>query len=140
MFLLRPFLPFPIWKNPAQWVLCTTESKAYMNKDNLAATNDLIVRDFELEPQEKILTEEELLGLLSDILAEMIERRLEFLLSLMYRLDIDEKKVHFALSPFCEEPANIALARLILERQKQRAFTKQYYKQEDLGDLEGLEL
>ena len=111
-----------------------------MNKDNLAATNDLIVRDFELEPQDKILTEEELLGLLSDILAEMIERRLEFLLSLMYRLDIDEKKVHFALSPFCEEPANIALARLILERQKQRAFTKQYYKQEDLGDLEGLEL
>ncbi|MCB0584494.1 MAG: hypothetical protein KDD06_04100, partial [Phaeodactylibacter sp.] len=66
--------------------------------------------------------------------------RLEFLLSLMYRLDIDEKKVHFALSPYSEEPANIALSRLILERQKQRAFTKQHYKQEDLGDLGGLEL
>lgn len=111
-----------------------------MNKDNLASTTELIVRDFELEPQEKALTEEELLRLLSDIVAEMIERRLEFLLSLMYRLDINEKKVHFALSPFCEEPANIALAKLILERQKQRAFTKEHYKQEDLGDLEGLEL
>jgi len=111
-----------------------------MNKDKLASTTELIVRDFDLEPQEKALTEEELLQLLSDIVAEMIERRLEFLLSLMYRLDIDEKKVHFALSPFCEEPANIALARLILERQKQRAFTKEHYKQEDLGDLEGLEL
>lgn len=111
-----------------------------MDKDKLASTTELIVRDFDLEPQEKALTEEELLQLLSDIVAEMIERRLEFLLSLMYRLDIDEKKVHFALSPFCEEPANIALARLILERQKQRAFTKEHYKQEDLGDLEGLEL
>ena len=111
-----------------------------MSNDNLSATTELIVRDFDLEPQEESLTEEELLRLLSDVVAEMIERRLEFLLSLMYRLDIDEKKVHFALSPFCEESANIALARLILERQKQRAFTKQYYKQEDLGDLEGLEL
>ena len=110
-----------------------------MSNDNLSATTELIVRDFDLEPQDATLTEEELLRLLSDVVAEMIERRLEFLLSLMYRLDVDEKKVHFALSPFCEEPANIALARLILERQKQRAFTKQYYKQEDLGDLEGLE-
>ena len=111
-----------------------------MSKDNLAATAELIAKDFELEPQEKTLTEEELLQLLSNIVAEMIEYRLEFLLSLMYRLDIDEKKVNFALSPYCEESANIALAKLILERQKQRAFTKQYYKQEDLGDLEGLEL
>ena len=111
-----------------------------MNKDKLASTTELIIRDFELEPQGKALTEEELLRLLSDTVAEMIERRLEFLLSLMYRLDINEKKVHFALSPFCEEPANMALAKLILERQKQRAFTKEYYKQEDLGDLEGLEL
>lgn len=111
-----------------------------MSNDNLSATTELIVRDFDLEPQEESLTEEELLRLLSDVVAEMIERRLEFLLSLMYRLDIDEKKVHYALSPFCEEPANIALAKLILERQKQRAFTKQYYKQENLGDLGGLEL
>ena len=111
-----------------------------MSNDNLSATTELIVRDFDLEPQEESLTEEELLRLLSDVVAEMIERRLEYLLSLMYRLDVDEKKVHFALSPLSEEPANIALAKLILERQKQRAFTKQYYKQEDLGDLEGLEL
>ncbi len=111
-----------------------------MSKDNLAATAELINRDFELEPQEKNLTEEELLELLSSVVADMIEKRLEFLLSLMYRLDIDEKKVHFALSPFCEEPANIALSKLILERQKQRAFTKQHYKQEGLGDLGGLEL
>lgn len=111
-----------------------------MSNDTLATTTELIVRDFELEPQEKPLTEEELLELLAGHVADMIEHRLEFLLSMMYRLDIDERKVHFALSPFCEEPANIALAKLILERQKQRAFTKQYYQQKDLGDLDGLEL
>lgn len=111
-----------------------------MDKGQLATTAELIVRDFELEPQQEILSEEELLHLLANHVAAMIETKLEFLLSLMYRLDIDEKKVHFALSPFCEEPANVALARLILERQKQRVFTKQHYKQEDLGDLGGLEL
>ena len=110
-----------------------------MNENKLAATTELVVRDFGLELHKEVLTEEELLQLLSDVVADMIERRLEFLLSLMYRLDIDEKKVNFALSPLCEEPANVALAKLILDRQKQRAFTKQYYKQKDLGDLGGLE-
>ncbi len=111
-----------------------------MSKDKLADTAELIVRDFELEPQGKELSEEELLQLLSGQIAYMIEHKLEFLLSLMYRLDINEKKAHFALSPFSEEPANLALAKLVLERQKQRAFTKQHYKQEDLDDMEGLEL
>jgi len=110
-----------------------------MKNENLAQTTELIVKDFELEPQEEQLTEEELLRLLANQVAEMIEYRMEFLLSLMYRLDVSEQKVNFALSPHCPEPANIALARLVLERQKQRVFTKQYYKQEDLEDMDGLE-
>lgn len=110
-----------------------------MKNENLAQTTELIVKDFELEPQEEQLTEEELLQLLANQIAEMIEFRLEFLLSLMYRLDVSEQKVNFALSPQSSEPANLTLARLVLERQKQRVFTKQYYKQKDLKDLDGLE-
>ena len=59
---------------------------------------------------------------------------MEVLLSLMYRLDIDEKKVEFALSPIAPEPANRGLAMLVLERQKQRVYTKQKYKSEQLDD------
>ncbi|MCB9299876.1 MAG: hypothetical protein H6566_04445 [Lewinellaceae bacterium] len=111
-----------------------------MSEDTLATTTELIIRDFEMQPQEKTLTEEELLQLLADHIADMIEHRLEFLLSMMYRLDVDERKVDRALSPYSDEPANLALAKLVLERQKQRAFTKQYYKQQDLEDMDGLEL
>ncbi|MCB0569175.1 MAG: hypothetical protein KDC66_05405 [Phaeodactylibacter sp.] len=111
-----------------------------MTNDTLANTTELIIRDFELQPLDRPLSEEELLQLLADHIADMIEHRLEFLLSMMYRLDIDEEKVSYALSPYSPEPANIGLARLVLERQKQRAFTKQYYKQEGLDGLDGLEL
>ncbi len=107
-----------------------------MEKEDLRIAGDLIARDFELEAQEETLSEDVLLSLLADQIAYMIEARMEFLLSLMYRLDIDEKKVNEALSPAGEEPANWALARLVLERQKQRAFTKKHYKQ---GNLDGWE-
>ena len=43
---------------------------------------------------------------------------MDFLLSLMYRLDIDEHKINLALSPKAIVPPNVGLAHLILERQK----------------------
>ena len=66
----------------------------------------------------------------------MIDYQLEMLLSLMYRLDVDERKVAAALSPLAPELPAIAIARLVLERQKQRIFTKQKYKQETNWDWE----
>ncbi len=101
-----------------------------MNDANLTEARALIARDFELETTDSSnLTEAELLELLAEQVAWHIEHRLEWLLSLMYRLDIDEQKVSRALSPLAEEPANVAIARLVIERQKQRAFTKAHYKQ-----------
>ncbi|MEM1320258.1 MAG: hypothetical protein AAGG75_08375 [Bacteroidota bacterium] len=103
-------------------------------------TRELISKDFGLEIGQEPMTEEQLFELLADAVAYMIEHRLDFLLSLLYRLDVDEQKINFALSPLAKDPANIELARLIFARQKQRIFTKQYYKQSKLDDLEeGLE-
>lgn len=109
-----------------------------MTPSELDYAKAMIVRDFELEnaPEEGKISEEELFRMLADRIAYMIERQLEFLLSLMYRLDVDERKVNAALAPNAPEPANIGLARLVLERQKQSAFTKQFYKQEKLKDLD----
>ncbi len=109
-------------------------------ENNTEQVQALIVNDFELESVKEQLTEEELFDLLSNQIAYMIEHQLEVLMSLMYRLDIDEKKVNFALSPHSPEPANTGIARLVWERQKQRVFTKNYYKQPPLDDLDGLEL
>jgi len=77
---------------------------------------------------------EELLQILADRMDEMLQLQIEYLFSMMYRLDIDERKVHFALSPIAPEPANLGLARLILERQKQRAYTKMHYKPGKIDD------
>lgn len=110
----------------ANFVPCTL-----MEEQNLQQTAALIKRDFELDASTEMLSEEELLQLLADQIAYMIDHRLEFLLSLMYRLDIGERQVNAALSPFAEAPPNLGLARLVLERQKQRIVTKQYYKQQN---------
>ena len=98
-------------------------------------TQELIVRDFALETPDREFTEEELLQYLADVIAHMIERKPDFLFSLLYRLDVEEHKINLALAPTAGEPANVGLARLVLERQKQRVFTKQFYKTEKLDDL-----
>lgn len=109
-----------------------------MEKNITLQTTELIARDFGLQLGEDPLTEEELFDLLANEVAYMIEHRLEFLLSLMYRLDIEEHLIREALSPAAPELANIGLARLILQRQKNRIFTKIKYKQKPLEDDEGL--
>lgn len=109
-----------------------------MEQNHLKEMQALITRDFEMESDEseKKVTEEELLQLLADRIAWLIEYRMEYLLSLLYRLDVKEEKVDFALSPACPEAANIALSRLVLERQKERIRTKHQYKQDEIEGWE----
>lgn len=102
-------------------------------EDYLEQTTALVVKDFGLSKSTP-LTEEELLDAIANRVAEMMEENKDLLLSYMYRLDIDEGKIHFALSPLANEPAHFALARLILARQKQRAITKVSYKPPKLDD------
>jgi hypothetical protein len=94
----------------------------------MESSNTQILQDFELTIPEKELNEQELLDYLSEAIGYMIEHRLDFLLSLLYRLDVDEYKINKALLPGNPEPANLALAHLVLERQKQRVATKKAYK------------
>ncbi len=109
-----------------------------MDQLMIAETTLLIARDFGLEGHETPMTEEALLELVANEVAYMIEHRLDFLLSLLYRLDVLEPDINFALSPYCPEPANQALAKLIVDRQKKRILSKRKYKQskpKDPGDL-----
>ena len=99
-------------------------------------TAELIARDFGLEIGTEPISEQELFDLLANEVAYMIEYRLESLMSLLYRLDVAESKIAAALSPLANEPANIALAGHILDRQKQRIHTKQFYKQSPIDGLD----
>jgi hypothetical protein len=107
-----------------------------MSNDTNKETQELIQRDFGLATTHEALGEDEFFDLLADHVAFMIERNLEELLSLMYRMDINEAMVHRALSPGNPEPANVAIAKLVVERQRQRVETKRQYKQEPLDDLD----
>ena len=49
-------------------------------------------------------------------------------------MDIEEQAIRKALAPDAPEPANIGLSRLILQRQKDRIYTKMKYKQPPLDD------
>ncbi len=111
----------------------------YMEKDQIVQAKDLIARDFELEMGTEPMTEEELFDILANEVAYMIDHRMDFLLSLLYRLDVLEHKINMALGPMSTEPPHIALARLIMERQKQRIITKQKYKPKQTDDLEGFD-
>ena len=99
----------------------------------------IIVRNFELETSKESLSEEELLDLLTEQVAYMIEYKMDYLLSLLYRLDVLEHKINHALSPVAIDMPAVGLAKLILERQKQRVATKEEYKPKVDDDLEGWE-
>jgi len=97
----------------------------------------LIARDFSLELSED-LDRKALFDMLANEVAYLIEHKIDTLLSMLYRLDVLEPHINHALSPLCSEPANIAITKLILERQAQRIKTKKQYKVDKSQDLDGL--
>jgi len=107
-----------------------------MEKDFNEKTTAIILRDFEMEIGDKKPSEKELFDMLCDQVAYMMEYRLDFLLSLMYRLDIDEQKINIALAPKTLIAPNVGLAHLILERQKLRIKIKEEYGKTELEDLD----
>ncbi len=94
----------------------------------------LISSRFELEQDLEAATEEQLIIALSDRIAWMIEYSMEYLLSLLYRMDVLEVNINEALNPANPDPANVALAKLIVERQKLRIQTRKDFKSPDLED------
>ncbi len=92
--------------------------------ENQGEITQLVLKSFEINAPKAQLSETEMLDYLADVIAYFIEAKLDYLLSLLYRLDIDEQKINFALHPANPEAANITLAKLVWARQKQRAETK----------------
>jgi hypothetical protein len=96
---------------------------------------ELIYNDLNLEKNE-FRDENQLLEIIADRVSWFLENDKNLLLSYMYRLDIDDYKIDKALTPINDDAANVALAKLILERQKQRLATKLQYKVEPIKDWE----
>lgn len=83
-----------------------------------------------------VYTEDDLVKALAERIAVMLEKQPEQLMSLLYRLDVLENKIVPVMRPDAPEPANIGLARLVVERQKQRIETKRNTRIDPLEDMD----
>ena len=81
-------------------------------------------------------TEAEFLQKLADAIDYWMQHRMERLMSLCYTLDVDEAGVAQAFHPGASEPANVGLAKLLYERQKERIHTKQTIKSPPVDDAD----
>ncbi len=76
----------------------------------------------------------QLIEIMSRRIEELLSGQFETLMSMMYRLDIDENSIRRALDPANPENPASSLARLIVDRQKRRMATKRKYRQPPLED------
>ncbi|HNE27763.1 MAG TPA: hypothetical protein PKL15_03810 [Saprospiraceae bacterium] len=107
-----------------------------MSDPILSQTSSLLRGSFELDQAAAPATEAELLAILTERIADMLERQPDYLMSLLYRLDVLEEKIRPVLRPDAVEPAPLGLARLVLERQKQRVLTKLTIKPDALEGMD----
>lgn len=103
------------------------------DKDIYKATGLQLKSDLDVEIDEmENISEDELLDAITDRVLYLLETNPELLFSYMYRLDVLEHKMQFALNQQTSVPPHQALAQLILDRQKQRIITKRKFKQDPL--------
>jgi len=91
-------------KNPSSFFPELTNLDDYLDRDTFVAAMEIKVQD-------------------------LLKHQPELLFSYLYRLDVLEHKIQFALHG-CENVAN-ALAQLIIDRQVERIQTKQQYRSEE---------
>lgn len=75
----------------------------------------------------KVDNEEKLVHLLSLYIQELINSEFEHLLYLLYKIDVGEKKVKEAILNSKPEEAHQVIAKMILEREKQKVATRKKY-------------
>ncbi len=82
------------------------------------------------------MSEQQILMHIADRVEQLLKGDPDLMMSYLYRLDVEEKKITAALktSPM---PAHVTFAHLIWDRQKQRMASKKKYKQ---NPIEGWEL
>ncbi len=99
-----------------------------MDKDPSAKS--LIAKNFELENSHEAMSEEEFTKHLANRIAYMLDHETDMVFSLLYRLDIYEEKINAVLANRKIVSPDVGLAKLIIERQKERLATKKKFKKE----------
>ena len=88
--------------------------------------SNIIINNFQIESQGKDeeLDEQTLHQALADRISEMLDHEMDLLFSTLYRLDVLEYKIKAVLSGSTGEDIPAGLARLVIERQKEKMKTR----------------
>jgi hypothetical protein len=80
------------------------------------------------------VTEEALLHLLAEKINTLIQDDFNKLLTLLYRIDIDERKLKSLLQDHPDQDAGLLIAGMVLERQQQKAEARKKYRSDHQSD------
>lgn len=89
-------------------------------------TKEVLTNFFEVDVHSEQKNDKELFNHLVDHIAYLLDHNRDFLMSLLYRLDVRESSIKTYMSKTDLSPAEV-IARLIIERQIERIKTKQSY-------------
>jgi len=81
------------------------------------------IDEIQIPPTERTFSEEEIVDILRQQVAYLLDHKRDWLLGKLYRLDIREQDIKIALNLPTVGPA-VALAKLILARQQERSSMK----------------
>ncbi|MFZ9661792.1 MAG: hypothetical protein ACO29O_07935 [Chitinophagaceae bacterium] len=93
-----------------------------------------INKDFSIELSHHI-SEDELAFALAEHINDMIVHNLPKLIQLLYRIDISEKKLKEMLAQHKNYEAGMIIARMVIDRQKEKAKSREKFKQDFPGEL-----
>lgn len=94
------------------------------------------LQEFNLPESTEALTEADLELELARRIDYMLHHNAEYLFSLLYRMDVSERKVQVAMRPDAPEPAAVGIARLVMERQRERNRTMAAYRPPEIEGLD----
>ncbi len=94
-----------------------------------------VAEEFELDSLDENFTEEMIFEALASRINDLLESgRLEYLLNLLYRHDVNESLIWQALDPKSPLLPNLAIAALLIDRFKKKMETRNRYKTPPVKD------
>ena len=127
--------------NPVEQYRISTESNRNDETEHksllIEETFEVLSQDFDF-PEKKFINDllyqkdahvlDEIQRILAEKIKEMIGNNFEKLQNILYRIDIEQQKVHEVFLQFGSEEFPSLLAKLIIERQLAKVKTRNYYK------------
>lgn len=117
--------------------------KNVINKKEMMEENEIIkevvgeLQKFQLAVSAPVLSLEELQKIISDIINRLIINDFSRLISVLYRLDISEKKLKELLKNSIDTSAGDLIAGMIIERQSEKIKTRKLFSgKNDFSDEE----